>query len=70
METNHLATLNTMQRNYLHSYLVAERERYRMAGEPLQMLRLDQRLSELARNNGAMALDRHEYAAAMQLEAA
>jgi hypothetical protein len=70
VETNHLALLTTVQRNHLHSYLVAERERYRMAGEPLQMLRIDQRLSELARSHGAIALDRHEYAAAMQLEAA
>lgn len=70
METNHLTVLDTMQRNHLHSYLVAERERYRMAGEPLQMLRMDQRLSELARSRGTIALDRDEYAAAMQLEAA
>jgi hypothetical protein len=70
VETNHLAVLDTVQRNHLHSYLVAERERYRMAGEPLQMLRMDQRLSELARSRGTMALDRDEYAAAMQLEAA
>ena len=70
METNHFTALTTMQRNHLHSYLVAERERYRMAGEPLQMLRIDRRLSELAHSRGAMALDRAEYAAAMQLEAA
>jgi hypothetical protein len=70
MNTNHLCHLTTLQRNHLHAYLLAEQERARMAGDAEHVLRLTARLSELAQSHGPIALDRHEYAAAMQLEAA
>lgn len=69
METNELVKLTVEQRNRLHAYYTCERERHRAAGEPLQMLRIDQRIREIAWA-GLIALDRYEYAVAMGLEQA
>lgn len=69
METNELVRLTVEQRNRLHAHYACERERYRAAGEPLQMMRVDLRMREIAWN-GLIALDRTEYAVAMALEAA